>query len=62
MEGLIFEILWYYMDIFIFAFFSIKTLALRRLETKENNAVAGVSSRTHGLISSFYRHKIRFRC
>ena len=34
----------YYMDIFIFALFSIKTFALRGLETKENNAAAGVYS------------------
>ena len=34
----------YYMDIFIFVFFSIKTFVLGRLETKENNAAAGVYS------------------
>ena len=48
----------YYMDIFIFVFFSIKTFALGRLETKENKAAAGVYSTKNGRIGSLYRHKI----
>ena len=46
----------YYMDIFIFALFSIKTFALRGLETKEKYAAAGVYSTKNERMSSLYRH------